>query len=447
MHLPAIPGMPSSDLAPTDGTPLRSINGTQKTKQTLKQQGDQASPRDGFDAALALSLAGAIAPPCAGSASLIAPETPWSRNHDESGLVEKGGRPEDRGAKTGRKGVKRDAPKADQDSFALIGAIDGLGMHRLGALSPSLAVPGNRTDHGRSANPSTVAAESSTSLTGGTPQSPVLGASASRFAASLARDTEGGSSQRDETGAGRLGRQATAESFEEVRSTAFARYVTEQSHKQGLVESSPPPAESADIGVRPPVVTVPAPVIDRAVHGTINPTSAHLQVEGPSGPVGLHLSIKDGVADLRIDGLSSTTLIDRQPELRQALADQGISLGSVQAGPASAAVEAASRAVSAHTEETARATTTAQRFVAETAAPAPTAFAARAPQSAPDQQARDQRQQGNQSQQQRSSDQQERREERERPAAATFSLNGTASASKQRRGAGAGSTLSTDGDS
>jgi hypothetical protein len=46
----------------------------------------------------------------------------------------------------------------------------------------------------------------------------------------------------------------------------------------------------------------------------------------------VHLRVKDGVADVRVDGAGASTVDIRPQELRVALAGEGIALGSFESG-------------------------------------------------------------------------------------------------------------------
>ncbi|MES1206970.1 MAG: hypothetical protein ABUS79_13620 [Pseudomonadota bacterium] len=67
---------------------------------------------------------------------------------------------------------------------------------------------------------------------------------------------------------------------------------------------------------------------DPTLHATTIGTSAHLTLHADgAGEVSLHLSVRDGVADLRVDGVAAQTLDIKQSEVRTALAGEGLSLG------------------------------------------------------------------------------------------------------------------------
>jgi hypothetical protein len=50
---------------------------------------------------------------------------------------------------------------------------------------------------------------------------------------------------------------------------------------------------------------------------------------GDAGAIGLHLRVRDGVADVRIDGLAAPVAEARAGELRAALAREGLALGTL----------------------------------------------------------------------------------------------------------------------
>lgn len=74
---------------------------------------------------------------------------------------------------------------------------------------------------------------------------------------------------------------------------------------------------------------------DPSLRGATLGKSAHLTLETPgAGELSLHLRVRDGVADVRVDGAAARSLDIRPDDLRTALAGEGLSLGSFDAGPA-----------------------------------------------------------------------------------------------------------------
>jgi hypothetical protein len=84
----------------------------------------------------------------------------------------------------------------------------------------------------------------------------------------------------------------------------------------------------------PPGTPAPAPppvLADRNLSGAVLPHAAHLSLDTrEAGAIGLHLRIRDGVADLRIDGTVAERVEARSAELRLALAREGLQLGTLE---------------------------------------------------------------------------------------------------------------------
>jgi hypothetical protein len=89
-----------------------------------------------------------------------------------------------------------------------------------------------------------------------------------------------------------------------------------------------------------PMPLVAAPLMDMAaddpsLHAAVLGKTAHLRLDtGADGELGLHMSVKDGIVDLRLDGAATRTLDIRQNDVRTALAGEGISLGRFETGAA-----------------------------------------------------------------------------------------------------------------
>jgi hypothetical protein len=67
------------------------------------------------------------------------------------------------------------------------------------------------------------------------------------------------------------------------------------------------------------------------VAGAVLARAAHLTLDdGRTGEIGLHLRIRDGVANLRIDGGMAGLVEARSAELRLALAREGLQLGTLE---------------------------------------------------------------------------------------------------------------------
>ncbi len=72
--------------------------------------------------------------------------------------------------------------------------------------------------------------------------------------------------------------------------------------------------------------------VDPGMHLTLLQSAAHLSIQSGGGeaPLRLHLRVRDGVADVRLDAGSAVTFGARADELRSALAGQGLRLGSFE---------------------------------------------------------------------------------------------------------------------
>ncbi|HVR61068.1 MAG TPA: hypothetical protein VMU50_04170 [Polyangia bacterium] len=91
-----------------------------------------------------------------------------------------------------------------------------------------------------------------------------------------------------------------------------------------LFELAPPPAAA-------PFLAQAAD--DPTLQGTIMTDGAHVSLDaGAAGEITLHLRVKDGVADVRVEGAAVPALEIRQQELRVALASEGLSLGGFESG-------------------------------------------------------------------------------------------------------------------
>jgi len=95
----------------------------------------------------------------------------------------------------------------------------------------------------------------------------------------------------------------------------------------------PAPAAAATVAPAPQVPAAAQPLYDLAsadhsLQATALGKNAHLHLEtGAAGPVSLHLTVRDGVADLEVEGPGAERLEMRPEELRRALAGEGLTLG------------------------------------------------------------------------------------------------------------------------
>ncbi|MFM2152715.1 MAG: hypothetical protein RL199_1150 [Pseudomonadota bacterium] len=82
--------------------------------------------------------------------------------------------------------------------------------------------------------------------------------------------------------------------------------------------------------------------VENRIRGAILNQAAHLHLQLPSGDLGVHVQLKDGVADVRLEGPVAEAFRGRESELRTALAAKGIEVGEVRATtPSEAAVSGA----------------------------------------------------------------------------------------------------------
>lgn len=108
---------------------------------------------------------------------------------------------------------------------------------------------------------------------------------------------------------------------------AFARQLTDDVKN---VAASAAPTQDA-----PAVASVlPAEALqDDSIRGAVMTNAAHLHLEtGSMGELGLHVRIREGVAEVRLDGAAAPVLKAREPELREALAAEGVRLGQLAVG-------------------------------------------------------------------------------------------------------------------
>ena len=74
---------------------------------------------------------------------------------------------------------------------------------------------------------------------------------------------------------------------------------------------------------------------DPSLHAAALGKSAHIRLDaGTDGELALHMVVKDGVVDMRVDGAAARTLDIRPDEVRTALAGEGIPLGRFETGNA-----------------------------------------------------------------------------------------------------------------
>jgi hypothetical protein len=168
---------------------------------------------------------------------------------------------------------------------------------------------------------------------------------------------------------------------------------TERREATPIVVSPPQPAQAQTVapsghsapGALPAPVTVPPALLppptaparplydmatsDQSLQATALGRNAHVHLDtGAAGALSLHLTVRDGVADLEIDGPAVEALDLRPEDIRRALAGEGLALGHFASRVNEAAEVPASRAPT--NEATARtAASEAQRPAASDAAP------------------------------------------------------------------------------
>ena len=126
----------------------------------------------------------------------------------------------------------------------------------------------------------------------------------------------------------------------------------------GQSQAPPPPGTSAAAQARSSQPTKATPAGSPAhpsanaqgpgVEGAVLPHAAHLRIESEAfGEVELHLRVRDGVAHLRVEGDAAQAMQGHVPELRAALAREGLSLGRLELGsPTATAAPAPAQASS-----------------------------------------------------------------------------------------------------
>jgi hypothetical protein len=83
----------------------------------------------------------------------------------------------------------------------------------------------------------------------------------------------------------------------------------------------------------PTAPTAKAAIIDRAVEDpglsvNVMPHSAHLSITSSAGDLALHVRVRDGSADVSVSGAMAPLFDSKAPQVRTALAGEGLSLGS-----------------------------------------------------------------------------------------------------------------------
>jgi hypothetical protein len=95
----------------------------------------------------------------------------------------------------------------------------------------------------------------------------------------------------------------------------------------------PTSVDAATLGMFSRMPVAAAPLLDLAaedetLHAVALGANARVTLDaGSAGELALHVRVRDGVADLRVDGAAAQSLDIRANEIRTALAGEGISLG------------------------------------------------------------------------------------------------------------------------
>ena len=161
-----------------------------------------------------------------------------------------------------------------------------------------------------------------------------------RERASIARPAEGqGDAPATERGAGQCRPTERAARRRDVSPPAARR----RAGTRGA--TAPPFTTRPDAGALAfaPMPAAATPLMDMAaddpsLHAAVLGKTAHVRLDtGADGDLALHMIVKDGVVDLRLDGAAAQTLDLRQNDVRTALAGEGISLGRFETGASTAA--------------------------------------------------------------------------------------------------------------
>lgn len=119
-------------------------------------------------------------------------------------------------------------------------------------------------------------------------------------------------------------RHASSKPLEHPQRLAQLQPMPEVARAPGATE--PSAAERTD--AKSILLSQPA-LDDPSLRVSVMPQAAHINIEtGGAGDLSLHLRVKDGVADVRLEGAATPLLVPRTDELRVVLATQGIALGS-----------------------------------------------------------------------------------------------------------------------
>lgn len=123
---------------------------------------------------------------------------------------------------------------------------------------------------------------------------------------------------------------------------AKAERAPEQVELPSVAAPSLPTSNARAVAEPPPASFVAALPEDPALRLTVNPNVAAIQVQTPdAGDLSLYLRVRQGAAELRVDGAAAPVLERRVDELKRVLAAEGISLRHVEVTPPSEAQQTA----------------------------------------------------------------------------------------------------------
>jgi len=190
------------------------------------------------------------------------------------------------------------------------------------------------------------------SLGGPAPQTPIV-----RHAVPAA-DRSGLAPSRDVTAASAAGRGDVADGDRDAKRAATTAPASEARPDRReptpvvAADKAPAPVATHTPAATPaapqtPAAPVPGPqapaaaqplydlaTADHSLQATALGNNAHLHLDaGTAGPLSLHLSVRDGVADLEVEGPAAERLNLRPEELRRALAGEGLALGHFVSRP------------------------------------------------------------------------------------------------------------------
>lgn len=148
-----------------------------------------------------------------------------------------------------------------------------------------------------------------------------------------------------------------------------------------------PRASPAELKPAPEPVRLlpPEAHADPSLRGAILPRAAHVTFQaGPAGEVALHLRLRDGVAEVRLDGQAAPALARHERALSTELAGQGLQLRLDVSAPVQSAAGAESLAAGAQGDRNGQPPPDDPREAADDGTPASGTGPARTPKLRPD---------------------------------------------------------------